>query len=90
MAENGKPLYRVYTLCPREYDKPYWLNIGMAFAHKDGKGWNLMLQALPLDNKLIVREYDPDENAPVDPPSDLDGTPLEVAGRKAGKPPAKS
>ena len=43
----------------------------MAFPHKDGKGWNLMLQALPLDDKLIIREYDPEANAPVSPPEEM-------------------
>ena len=43
---------------PRENAKDYWLNIGVAFPHKDGKGWNLQLQALPLDNKLVIREAD--------------------------------
>lgn len=70
MTDERKPLFRVYTLCPRENDKPYWLNIGVAFPHKDGKGMNLVLQALPLDDKLIVREFDPEAGAPIDPPDD--------------------
>lgn len=55
MAEKT---YRVYTVVPRPNDKPYWLNIGLAFPNKDGKGWNLNLQALPLDGKLVIREVD--------------------------------
>ena len=85
MAEEKKPLFRVYTLCPREHDKPYWLNIGMAFQHKDGKGWNLMLQALPLDDKLIIREYDPDANEPVDPPEEMVATLPRRRARSAAK-----
>ena len=85
MAEEKKPLFRVYTLCPREHDKPYWLNIGMAFQHKDGKGWNLILQALPLDEKLIIREYDPDAGEPVDLPAEGATTP-----KRAAKSPAKA
>ena len=61
MADESKPLYRVYTIVPRENAKDYWLNIGVAFPHKDGKGWNLQLQALPLDSKLIIREVDEDD-----------------------------
>lgn len=51
-------MHRVYSIVPRENAKDYWLNIGVAFPHKDGKGWNLNLQALPLNAKLIIREVD--------------------------------
>jgi hypothetical protein len=38
------------------------LNLGLAFPHKDGKGFNIMLQALPLDGKIVCREVtDEDE-----------------------------
>ena len=54
--------YRVYTVVPRPdpNEKPYWLNIGMAWPNKDGKGFNINLQALPLDGKLVIREYEPE------------------------------
>ena len=29
----------------------------MCFAHEDGEGFNLLLQALPLDAKLVLRTY---------------------------------
>lgn len=52
-------MYRVYTVVPRENEKPFWLNIGIAHKHKDGKeGFTLNLQALPLDGKLVIREVD--------------------------------
>jgi len=34
------------------------VNLGLAFAHKDGKGFNIMLQAFPLDGKIVCREID--------------------------------
>ena len=41
---------------------PFWLKIGAAFEHKDGKGFNLALQALPTDGRLVLREYkEPDK-----------------------------
>ena len=64
-SSNG-PTHRVYTLIPRKVDgkdEPFWLNIGSAFAHKDGRGYNLVLEALPLDGRLVLRdvkEKDPD------------------------------
>jgi len=36
---------------------PFWLKIGAAFKHKDGKGHNLVLQALTTDGHLVLREY---------------------------------
>ena len=29
----------------------------MAFRHEDGEGFNLLLQAMPLDGKLVLRTY---------------------------------
>ena len=47
------PTHRVYTVIKREGQDDYWLNIGLAFPHKDGKGFNVVLQALPLDGKSV-------------------------------------
>ena len=62
LAEKSK-LYRVYTVVPRPKQDDYWLNVGAAFPHDDGKGWNILLQALPLPHdgqcKLVIREYVP-------------------------------
>ena len=42
-----------------------WLNIGAAFPHKEGDGFNLVLQALPLhgNGKLVMRASEPDAQA---------------------------
>ncbi len=53
-----KPVYSVFTVEDRgEGNDPFWLKIGAAFEHKDGKGYNLTLQALPTDGRLVLREY---------------------------------
>jgi hypothetical protein len=36
------------------------LNLGLVFPHKDGSGFNIMLQALPLDGKIVCREISDD------------------------------
>ena len=36
--------------------KEEWLNIGVAFPHKDGRGFTVKLQAFPLDAKIVCRE----------------------------------
>jgi hypothetical protein len=57
MAERqpAAPTHRVYTVIQREGQDDYWLNIGLAFPHKDGSGFNIVLQALPLDGKIVCR-----------------------------------
>ena len=64
MAERQQPpapTHRVYTVIKREGQDDYWLNIGLAFPHKDGKGFNVVLQALPLDGKIVCREITNEE-----------------------------
>ena len=59
--QPAAPTYRVYTVIKREGQDDYWLNIGLAFPHKDGNGFNIVLQALPLDGKIVCREITNDE-----------------------------
>ncbi len=65
---SNAPTHRVYTLIERKdaEGKPdtFWLNIGSAWPNKDGKGFNLTLQALPLDGKLVLRELSDPEPEP--------------------------
>jgi hypothetical protein len=61
----SKPDFRVYTVIKREGKDDYWLNLGVAFKHDDGDGYNLLLQAQPLDGKLVMRTYK-DEAEPED------------------------
>ncbi len=56
MSENNQSAFRVYSVIPREGKDDFWLNVGLAFPHNDGKGFNVMLQALPLNAKLVLRE----------------------------------
>ena len=64
MTEKSK-LFRVYSIVPRPKQDDYWLNIGAAFAHDDGKGFNVLLQALPVPYdgqcKIVIREHDPEK-----------------------------
>jgi hypothetical protein len=67
MAQEQKPMYRVYTVIRRGRNDPFWLNIGVAFYHRDGQGLNIMLQALPLDDRLVLRQYEEE------PPKETNG-----------------
>ena len=58
-------MYRVYSVIERPKQEDFWLNIGMAFPHEKGDGFNVILQALPLhgNGKLVLRVYDPESQA---------------------------
>jgi hypothetical protein len=36
-------------------EKAYWDRVGAAFAHKDGEGFDLVLDALPIDGRVTLR-----------------------------------
>lgn len=62
----AKPAFRAYTVIKREAgadgkNNDFWLNIGVAFPHDDGGGFNILLQAMPLDGKLVLRTYKDEE-----------------------------
>ncbi len=62
----------VWTVCPRgEGKKDFWLRVGTAFENRDGS-WSLMLDALPVNGKLIMRE-------PREEPRD-DASPVRARG----------
>ena len=52
---STQPAYRAYTVIKREGQEDFWLAIGAAFMHQDGDGYNIVLQALPIDGKIVLR-----------------------------------
>jgi hypothetical protein len=51
-----EPTYRAFTVIKRGEGKDdFWLAIGAAFQHQDGDGYNIVLQALPIDGKIVLR-----------------------------------
>ena len=54
-----QPTYQAYTVVKRQGKEgaqdDYWLNIGAAFMHQDGEGFNIVLQALPINGKIVLR-----------------------------------
>ena len=59
--EPRQPTHRAYSVIRREGQDDYWLNLGLVFPHKDGGGFNIMLQAFPLDGKIVCREITAEE-----------------------------
>ncbi len=39
----AKPSHRAYTVIKRDNKDDYWLNLGVAFPHEDGEGFNLLM-----------------------------------------------
>jgi hypothetical protein len=64
-AMSGKPSHKVFVVEDREGEgddnDAFWTRIGSAWPHKDGKGLNLVLSALPINGRLVLREYTPED-----------------------------
>lgn len=63
---NQQPTHRAYTVIKREGQEDFWLAIGAVFAHQDGDGFNVVLQALPIDGKIVLRQ--PKDDQPAETP----------------------
>lgn len=66
--ETRQPTHRAYSVIKRDGQDDYWLNIGLVFPHKDGGGFNIMLQAFPLDGKIVIREITAEDEAAEEAP----------------------
>jgi len=66
---NGRPSHRAYVVEDRDGEHTeqsgFWTRIGSAWPHKDGKGLNIVLSALPVNGRVVLREYT-DEDAKAD------------------------
>lgn len=51
---NRQPSHRLYVV-KGEGENAHWLPIGAACANKDGNGFSLSLDALPLDGRIVMR-----------------------------------
>ncbi len=59
--QSRQATHRAYSVIKRDGQDDFWLNLGLAFPHKDGKGLNVVLQAFPLDGKIVLREVSDDD-----------------------------
>lgn len=53
--DTSAPVYQAYTVIKREGQDDFFLGIGAAFEHRDQRGLNVILQALPIDGKIVLR-----------------------------------
>lgn len=49
------PSHIAYQVRDREGKKGFWTRIGSAWAHQDGKGFNIQLEVVPLDGRITLR-----------------------------------
>ena len=63
---SSRPTHRVYAVTKGKDDKSFWSEIGAAWSHQDGKGFNLKLDYLPLNGAEIVIREPRAEQAPAE------------------------
>ena len=52
-----RPTHRIYAVTKIAEDKSRWTELGIAFPHWDGKGFNLVFNASAIgEHQLVVRE----------------------------------
>ena len=67
MSSNSKitnrPSHRLFAVTKTEgQDTASWLEIGAAWPNKDGKGYSLMLKAMPMPGaEIVLRINEPGE-----------------------------
>lgn len=65
-SPSNKPTHRAFAVTKRG-EKKRWQEIGAAWSHNDGKGFNLKLDYLPLNGaELVLRVADAAEVATAD------------------------
>ena len=51
-----RPFMLAYTVKPiEEGRKSIWSKIGAAWSHKDGQGYEVRMDALPVDGRIVLR-----------------------------------
>lgn len=58
-----------------------WTRIGAAWPNKDGKGFNILCDAVPLQGRIVMRAYTPKPKAEADTDADSKAA---ASARKAG------
>lgn len=64
-----KPFMLAYTVKPiGDGQKSVWTKLGAAWAHRDGEGFDVQMDAIPVDGRLVlrtVRDEDADQSGEV-------------------------
>ena len=60
--EPRRPTHRLYRVTG-DGDAAIWTPIGAAWPNKDGKGFNLNCEAVPLTGRIVLRLIEPRQQA---------------------------
>ena len=61
--QTNRPSHRVYAVT-KNGERSNWREIGAAWSHKDGEGFSLKLDFLPLNGaEILIRKPKPNEAA---------------------------
>ena len=52
---NKKPSHYAYSIREREGKDSKWTEIGVAFPHRDGKGFDILFDVVPLSGRITIR-----------------------------------
>lgn len=52
---SKSPSHIVYQVRDREGGKGFFTRIGAAWPHKDGKGFGVQIESVPLDGRITLR-----------------------------------
>lgn len=55
-APGRRPDFVAYTVRESRDGKGYWTRIGAAWQHRNGHGYDVQLETLPLDGRVTLRE----------------------------------
>jgi hypothetical protein len=68
MSNNKKPTHRAFivkTFTDKDgTEKNRWIDIGGVWTHRDGKGFDVSLEAMPLDGRIVIRLDEPKSATP--------------------------
>jgi hypothetical protein len=63
-AAGNAPTFIAYQVRERAGETGFFTRIGAAWPNKDGKGFHILLESIPLDGKIILRlREDQDEQS---------------------------
>lgn len=54
-GDGNPPSHAAYQVRDRAGGKGFWSRIGSAWAHADGKGFNIQIDVVPLDGRISLR-----------------------------------
>ncbi len=56
-SQGKSPSFIAYQVRDRDGQKGFFTRIGAAWQNADGKGFNIQLDAVPLDGRVTLRVY---------------------------------